>query len=62
MTRQVKREWIPNTLVALAVALMLVVALGFWDSADDALTVTMLIGVPLVLAVITTLVVARRTR
>lgn len=61
-TRQVKREWIPNTLVALAVALMLVVALGVWDSADDALTVTMLIGVPLVLAVITTLVVARRTR
>jgi hypothetical protein len=62
VTRQAKREWIPNTLVALAVALMLVVALGVWDSADDALTVTTLIGVPLVLAVITTLVVARRTR
>jgi hypothetical protein len=41
---------------------MLVVALGVWDSADDALTVTTLVGVPLVLAVITTLVVARRTR
>lgn len=62
VTRQSKREWIPNTLVALAVGLMLVVALGVWDSADDALTVTTLIGVPLVLAVITTLVVARRTR
>jgi hypothetical protein len=62
VTRQVKREWIPNTLVVLAVLLMLVVALGVWDSADDALTVTMLIGIPLVLAVITTLIVARRTR
>jgi hypothetical protein len=62
VTRRIKREWIPNTLVALAVGLMLVVALGVWDSADDALTVTTLVGVPLVLAVITTLVVARRTR
>ncbi|HVC05889.1 MAG TPA: hypothetical protein VND88_14535 [Candidatus Acidoferrales bacterium] len=62
VTRRIKREWIPSTLVALAVGLMLVVALGVWDSADDALTVTTLIGVPLVLAVITTLVVARRTR
>jgi hypothetical protein len=62
VTRQVRREWIPNTLVFLAVALMLVVALGVWDSDNNALLMTMLIGVPLILTVITILVVARRTR
>lgn len=64
VTRPVKREWIPNTLVFLTVALMLAVALGVLVSSEEeapAVTV-LLIAVPLVLAVITTLVVARRTR
>jgi hypothetical protein len=54
--------WIVNTLVALAVAVVLMVALGVADSAGDVLTISMLIGVPVLLVVITTLVVARRSR
>src|ERR1700680_5108113 len=54
--------WIVNTLVALAVAVVLMGALGVSDSAGDVLTISMLIGVPVLLVVITTLVVARRSR
>jgi hypothetical protein len=54
--------WVVNTLVALAVALVLMVAVGVADSDYDLLTVTMLVGVPLILVVITTLIVARRSR
>jgi hypothetical protein len=60
--RRIRPAWIINTLVVLGFALVLMVALGVFDSAGDALTVSMLIGVPLILAVITTLVVARRSR
>jgi len=49
-------------LFALAVAVVLMVALGVVDSAGDVLTVSMLIGVPVLLVVITTVVVARRSR
>ncbi|MGA7987621.1 MAG: hypothetical protein WCB51_04395 [Candidatus Dormiibacterota bacterium] len=56
--------WVVNTLVGLAVALVLMVAIGVADSdyQNQLLTVTMLVGVPLILVVITTLVVARRSR
>jgi hypothetical protein len=54
--------WVVNTLVGLAVALVLMVAVGVADSDYDLLTVTMLVGVPLILVVITTLIVARRSR
>ena len=60
--RRIRPAWIINTLVALAVALVLIVVLGIVGSAGDALTVSMLIGVPLILVVITILVVARRSR
>jgi peptidoglycan/LPS O-acetylase OafA/YrhL len=60
--RRVRPAWIINTLIALAVALVLIVVLGIATSAADALTVSMLIGVPLILVVITILVVARRSR
>jgi len=56
-----RRAWIINALVAAAVAVVLLVALAV-DSPADALVVTMLLGVPLILVVITTLVVARRSR
>jgi hypothetical protein len=59
--RRIRPAWMINTLMALAVAVVLMVALGV-DSASDAVTVSVLIGVPLILAVITTLVVARRSR
>ncbi len=54
--------WVFNTLVGLAVALVLMVAVGVADADSDLLTVTMLVGVPLILVVITTLIVARRSR
>jgi hypothetical protein len=60
--RRFRHAWIVNTLVALAVAVVLMVALGVVDSAGDVLTVSMLIGVPVLLVVITTVVVARRSR
>jgi hypothetical protein len=60
--RRFRPAWIVNTLVALAVAVVLMVALGVVDSAGDVLTISMLIGVPVLLVVITTLVVARRSR
>jgi len=44
------------------VAVVLMVALGVVDSAGGVLTVSMLIGVPVLLVVITTVVVARRSR
>jgi len=59
--RRNRPAWMINTLMALAVAVVLVVVLSFVD-AGNALTASMLIGVPLILAVITTLVVARRSR
>jgi hypothetical protein len=60
--RRIRPDWMINTLMALAIAVVLVVALGITDVAGDAPTVLMLIGVPLILAVVTTLVVARRSR
>jgi hypothetical protein len=60
--RTQRPAWVVNTLVFLAVALVLTVALGVADSAYDVLTVTMLIGVPLILAVVTAFIVARRSR
>jgi hypothetical protein len=59
--RRIRPAWMINTLMALAVAVVLVVVLSVVD-AGNALTASMLIGVPLILAVITTLVVARRSR
>jgi hypothetical protein len=59
---RIRPAWIVNTLVAMVVLMVLMVALGVVDSPWDALTLTMLIVVPLVLVVITTLVVARRSR
>jgi len=60
--RRIRPAWIVNTLVTLAVALVLIVALGTVDFAADAATVAMIIGVPLILVVSTILVVARRSR
>jgi hypothetical protein len=60
--RRIRPAWVINTLVALAVALVLVVALGVIGSAGNVLTLSMLIGVPVMLVVITTVVVARRSR
>jgi hypothetical protein len=59
---RIRPAWIVNTLVALTVLMALMVALGVVDSPWDALTLTMLIVVPLVLVVITTVLVARRSR
>ncbi len=56
-----RRAWILGVLVAAAVAMILLVALAL-DPPTDALVVTMLLGVPLILVVVTTLVVARRSR
>ena len=61
-THRPRPPWVVNTLVGLAVALVLMVAVGVADSDYDLLTVTMLVGVPLILVVITTLIVARRSR
>jgi len=61
-THRPRPPWVVNTLAALAVALILMVAVGVADSDYDLLTVTMLVGVPLILVVITTLIVARRSR
>src|ERR1700692_2687726 len=41
--RRIRPAWIINTLIALAVALVLVVTLGVIDSAGDALTISMLV-------------------
>jgi hypothetical protein len=62
LPRRIRPAWVINTLVVLAVALLLVVAFGVVDSAGDVLTICMLIGVPALLVVITTVVVARRSR
>jgi hypothetical protein len=62
LPRRIRPAWVINTLVVLAVALVLMVALGVVGSAGDVLTVSMLIGVPALLVVITTVVVARRSR
>jgi hypothetical protein len=59
---RIRPAWIVNTLIALTVLMALMVALGVVDSPWDALTLTMLIVVPLILVVITTVVVARRSR
>ncbi len=56
-----RRAWIISVLLAAAVGMILLVALAL-DTPTDALVVTMLLGVPLILAVVTTLVVARRSR
>jgi hypothetical protein len=61
-TRRIRPAWILNTLAVLAVALLLMIALEVVDTGGDLATVTMLIGVPVVLVVITTLIVARRSR
>ena len=62
LPRRIRPAWVINTLFFLALALVLIVALGIVDSAGDALTISMLIGVPALLVVITTVVVARRSR
>lgn len=60
--RRIRPAWVINTLFFIALALVLIVALGVVDTAGDALTISMLIGVPALLVVITTVVVARRSR
>jgi len=55
-----RRAWLISVLVAVSVAIVLLVALVVDPS--DALLVIMLLGVPLILVVITTMVVARRSR
>jgi hypothetical protein len=62
MPRRIRPAWVINTLVVLALAFVLMVALGVVGSAGDVLTISMLIGVPAVLVVVTTVVVARRSR
>jgi hypothetical protein len=59
---RIRPAWIVNTLVSLMVLMVLMVAFGVVTSPWDALTLCLLIGVPLILVVITTLVVARRSR
>ncbi len=55
------RNWIVNLLVFMAI--VVIVLVGFEIvSPNDALTVTMLLGVPLLLAAVTAVVVARRSR
>ena len=56
-----RRAWLVNVLVVAAVAIVLLVAVAAWVSPTTALLVTMLCGVPLILAVTTTLVVLRRS-
>jgi hypothetical protein len=62
----VRPAWVFNTLVVLAFALVVMVVLGVvldsGSSDSSVLIVTMLVGVPLILVVITTLIVARRSR
>ena len=58
---RIRPVWMINTFMAIALAVTLVVSLAWIDS-DNLLMLSMLIGVPLILAVITTLVVARRSR
>jgi hypothetical protein len=62
--RRVRPAWVINTLVFLAIALMLMVALGgvVGSAGDMLLTISLVIGVPALLVVITTVVVARRSR
>jgi hypothetical protein len=62
MPRRIRPAWVIKTVVVLAVAFVLMVALGVVGSAGDVLTISMLIGVPALLVVITTVVVARRSR
>jgi hypothetical protein len=54
--------WVVNTLVGLAVLLVLMVAVGVADVDSSLLTIAMLVGVPLILVVLTTFIVARRSR
>jgi len=61
ITRRVQRNWAVNILVTLGVAMVLAVAY-FVDQTGNVFGVTLLIGIPVVLAVITTVVVARRSR
>jgi hypothetical protein len=60
--RGIQPAWVFNTLVALAVAMVVIVALGIVGSPGSAATVAMLIGVPSILVAVTVLVVARRSR
>jgi hypothetical protein len=60
--RRIRRAWVINTVFCLALAVVLIVALGVVDPAGSAFTLSMLIGVPAFLVVITTVVVARRSR
>ena len=59
--RPAQRNWGVNLLVTLAVAMVLAVAY-IVDQTHNVFDVTLLIGIPVVLAVITTVVVARRSR
>ncbi len=59
--RHAQCNWGVNLLVTLAVALVLAVAY-IVDETHNVFDVTLLIGIPVVLAVITTVVVARRSR
>lgn len=59
--RPVQRNWAVNLLVALGVAMVLAIAYVV-DQSGNVFGVTLLIGIPVVLAVITTVVVARRSR
>jgi hypothetical protein len=60
--RGIQPAWVFNTIVALAVAIVVIVALGIVGSLGSAATMAMFIGVPSILVVITILVVARRSR
>lgn len=60
--RRIRPAWVINTFLFLALAIVLMVAFGVLDSAGDAFTLGMLIGVPALLVVATTVVVARRSR
>ena len=59
--RPAQRNWTVNVLVALGVAMVLAIAY-LVDRSGNVFDVTLLIGIPVVLAVITTVVVARRSR
>jgi hypothetical protein len=60
-TSHVQRNWAVNLLVTLGVAMVLAIAYVV-DQTHNVFGVTLLIGIPVVLAVITTVVVARRSR
>jgi hypothetical protein len=60
-TRPAQRNWAVNLLVVFGVAMVLAIAY-LVDGTGNVFKVTLLIGIPVVLAVITTVVVARRSR